>query len=397
MRKKILFMIINMNIGGTEKALLNMLSEIEDQDYDVTILMLEEYGEFLNLIPKNVKVEFLQEYTNYKWILNDPPHLTVLHFLRNGQLIKALNIFLCYLSSKVLKDRRIFFKYVLKDYHNIKTEYDIAVAYAGPMDFISYFVINKIKAKKKIQWIHFDITQIGFNQKFASTIYKKFDNIFVVSKEGKDKLISCLPGLRGITHSFHNIISTSSIIKMANAEVGFEDNFSGVRILTVGRMTKEKGQDLTIAVLAKLRNDGYNVRWYCVGDGGARKEYENIINAHGVKDDFILLGSTPNPYPYMKECDLYVQPSRHEGYCITLAEAKCFNKPIISTNFTGASEQIINNQTGLIVNFDEQEMYTAIKLLLDDEALRKKFGENSQTKKKNPSNEIHKLFNIISN
>ena len=118
-------------------------------------------------------------------MLNNPPHITALNYLKKGNIVKALNVLIPHLISKILKDRSIFFKYVLRDYHVIDDEYDVAIAYAGPMDFISYFVVNKIKAKKKIQWIHFDITKIGFNKNFANKIYKKFDKIFVVSNEGK--------------------------------------------------------------------------------------------------------------------------------------------------------------------------------------------------------------------
>ncbi|MBM7651851.1 glycosyltransferase [Neobacillus cucumis] len=397
MKKQLLFMLLNMNVGGTEKAFLNMLTEMPPEKYEITVLLLEESGGFLQYIPDYVDIEVIKGYKSIKKILNDPPHITAINLLKKGHLIKASILIFLTLLSKVTKERSQFFNYVLKDIPNIETNYDVAVAYAGPMDIISYFVINKIKAKKKIQWIHFDVTKIGFNQQFAAKIYKKFDKVFVVSNEGKNKLLNYLPSLNEKTDIFLNAISPSSIINMANAEEGFKDNFNGVRILTVGRLTKEKGQDLTIPILAKLKLAGYNVRWYCIGDGGARKEYEDLIKKHGLENDFILLGANPNPYPYMKQCDLYVQPSRHEGYCITLAEAKCFNKPIVSTNFTGAREQIINNQTGLIVNFDEIEMYNTIKKLLDDKGLRREIVKNSQIYINNNTTDIQKLINLVPN
>ena len=262
------------------------------------------------------------------------------------------------------------------------------------MDFISFFVVNKIKAKKKIQWIHFDITKIGFNQSFASKVYSKFDKIFVVSKEGREKVIGILPHLKDKTDKFFNIVSPELVMEMADKGSGFEDDFSGVRILTVGRLSKEKGQDLTIPVLARLKEAGYNVRWYCIGDGSARGEYEKLIKEYNVENDYILLGTTPNPYPFMKQCDIYVQSSRHEGYCITLAEARCFDNPIVSTNFTGASEQIAHDQTGLIVNFDEQQMYNAIRQLLDDKNLENKFRKNLKSEIVDTTNEMEKLYEI---
>ncbi len=108
------------------------------------------------------------------------------------------------------------------------------------------------------------------------------------------------------------------------------------------------------------------MRGYIIGDGPNKNEYQNLINNLGLKDNCILLGAKKNPYPYMKNCDIYVQPSRHEGYCITLAEARCFDVPIVTTNFTGASEQVINEETGIITKIDSEEVYLAIKKLLDN-------------------------------
>ncbi|WNB92466.1 glycosyltransferase [Bacillus sp. NEB1478] len=376
MKKKILFMVINMNVGGTEKALLNMISEMPKEEYDITILMLEKYGGFLDLIPETVHVKYLEGYSKIKKILNIPPKTITLNLIKNGKIIKGLYLSLLFLFSKLLNDRSILFRYLLKNIPDLKNEYDIAVAYAGPMDFISYFVVKKIKAKKKIQWIHFDITKVGFNKHFASKIYNKFDQIFVVSKEAKNKLINTVPTIKGKTDIFFNMVSKNELFKQSKEGTGFNDNFEGERILTVGRLTPEKGQDLAIKVLARLIRNGYNVRWYCVGEGSSREEYEKLIAAHNLQNHFILLGSNPNPYPFIDQCDIYVQPSRYEGYCISLVEARTLKKPIITTNVNGANEQIKNEVTGLIVNIDENELFDAVSKLLTYQKLRNKFTSN---------------------
>lgn len=181
---------------------------------------------------------------------------------------------------------------------------------------------------------------------------------------------------------------------MANEGIGFVDDFEGVRILTVGRLSIEKGQDLTISVLAKLKEAGYNVKWYCIGDGKERGMYEKLVKNYDVQGDYIFLGAVSNPYPFMKQCDIYVQPSRHEGYCITLAEARCFNNPIISTNFTGASEQIIDNHNGLIVQFDEQQMYDSIVQILSDKSLEGRLRKNIEKEVVDTREELKKLYKI---
>ncbi|RST72556.1 glycosyltransferase [Siminovitchia acidinfaciens] len=376
MRKKVLFTIINMNVGGTEKSLLNMVSVMPKDKYDITILMLEEYGGFLKFIPSNIRLEFLSGYNNIKDLLNEPPQSIALNLLKKGRIIKGGTILLLHIITKILNNRSAFFKYVLRTYPTLEQEYDVAVAYAGPTDFISYLVMNKIKAKKKIQWVHFDVTKIGFNKNFAAQIYNKFDKVFVGSNEGRDKLVNLLPAIREKTEVFQYIVSPQLISSQAKEGKGFNDNFDGLKILTVGRLSIEKGQDLAIHVLAKLKNEGLNVKWYCVGEGNSRQTYEDLIEKYELKEYFILLGSDPNPYPYMDQCDIYVQPSRHEGYCITLAEARCFKKPIITTNFTGANEQIKTGKTGLIVGPDVDEIYHALRLLIHDRKLREKFSDN---------------------
>ncbi|MDR7073362.1 glycosyltransferase [Fictibacillus barbaricus] len=370
MKKKILFMVINMNVGGTEKALLNMISEMPREEFDITILMLEKYGGFLDLIPKDVQVKYLEGYNKIKPILNKPPKTTAWNLINEGKVLNGLYLLILHFTSKLIKDRSIIFKYILKNIPDFKNDFDIAVAYAGPMDFISYFIVKKIKAKKKIQWIHFDITKIGFNKHFASKIYNKFDQIFVVSKEAKNKLINAVPTIKGKTDIFFNMVSKNEVFKQSKEGTGFNDNFEGERILTVGRLTNEKGQDLAIKVLVRLIKNGYNVRWYCLGEGSSRTEYEKLIAENNLQNNFILLGSNPNPYPFIDQCDIYVQPSRYEGYCISLIEARILKKPIVTTNVNGVNEQIKNGVTGLVVKIDENELYVAVSKLLKDHKLR---------------------------
>lgn len=297
--KSILFMLINMNIGGTEKALINMLHELQKEKYKVTVLLLEKYGGFLDQIPDWVEVKYLSEYKNLKKYINEPPKKNVKELLIKKEYINAFTLFLSYCISKLKDDISYYYKYLLKDVSDLE-EYDIAVAYAGPMDFITYFVANKIRAKKRVQWIHFDISKIGFNKRFAEKIYSKFDKIFVVSEEGKNKLNLLIPSLSDKTEVFFNIISSTFIKNMAENEEGFNDNYNGIRILTVGRLSREKGQDITISVLEKLIKQGYEARWYCIGEGNMRKELEDMIKNKNLQDNYILLGSKRNPYPFMK-------------------------------------------------------------------------------------------------
>lgn len=393
--KKVLFMCINMNIGGTEKALLNMLNEIDSSKYDITLLMLEEFGGFLNEIPSYVKVKYVDESKEINKFSKEPPQLLAKELIKSKKYFKGINTLLAYSISKITSNISYYYRYVLRNIKKLDEEYDLAVAYAGPMDLITYFILNKIKAKKKAQWVHFDITKIGFNKRFAKKNYKKFDKVFVVSEEGKNKLINFIPSLNKKAEVFSNIISYKLIEDMSRKGKSFDDDFDGKRILTVGRLSSEKGQDLTIPVLARLKDEGYKIKWYCVGDGPEKSNYMKNIKELNIINDYILLGSKLNPYPFMKDCDLYIQPSKHEGYCITLGEARCFDNPIVTTNFTGANEQVINRINGLICDINVDSIYKAIKKLLDDDKLYKKIKLNLSNEIIDNTNEIDKLYNLI--
>ncbi|MCA1061475.1 glycosyltransferase [Rossellomorea aquimaris] len=395
MKKKLLFMVINMNLGGTEKALLNMIAEIPREKFDITILMLEKYGELLKSIPWDVEVKYLKDYHNIKEIINTPLQSLSLQFLKDRKYSKALVSILLYAWTRLRKNKGLLYKYVLRKYPMFGEEYDIAVAYAGPMDFISYFVVEKIKSKKKVQWIHFDVEKIGFNSEFSSKIYKKFDKVFVVSKEGREILSRTIPEISNRINYFNNSISSDLVKKMSNQDIGFNDNFEGIRILTVGRLSIEKGQDITISVLGKLKEEGLKVKWYCIGEGKSRNIYEELIRKHNLEEDYILLGSKINPYPYMKQCDIYVQPSRHEGYCITLAEARCFNNPIVCTSFTGAKEQIKQNETGIIINFNKKELFDSLIKIINNTSFRNKLIKNLGNEVFEGKGDLEKLYQVV--
>ncbi|MGL5244974.1 MAG: glycosyltransferase, partial [Sarcina sp.] len=354
--KKVLFMVSSMKIGGVEKSLLSLLSVIPKDKYEVTVLMLEKYGGFLNKLPAWVKVEEVNWFKKVKPIIMEPPKDTLKSYIRNKEYLKIPTFIYSYFMSEKKNDRHIYYKHVFTNVPNHKEEYDVAIAYAGPTDVIDYYIAHKVKAKKKISWIHFDISKHKINTKLYTKLYEKFHKVFVVSKEAKTHLDNIIPKAKHKTETFLNIVSKNLIHTMSKEPVNMCEDFQGINIVTVGRLSKEKGQDLAIKALNKLKEEGYKVRWYCVGDGPARAEYEKLIKELNLQEEFILLGATHNPYPYIAKSDIYVQTSRHEGFCLTLAEAKCLNKPIVTTNFTGAKEQINHGENGYIVECDEQQL-----------------------------------------
>ncbi|WP_286133792.1 glycosyltransferase [Bacillus sp. AFS053548] len=395
MKKKILFMLSSMNIGGVEKSFLSLLSVIPKDKYDITLLLLEKKGGFFGNIPDWVKVVEATWFATIKDIILQPPHKTLKDYFDNKQYVKMLSFLSKYLISKKTADRNIYYHHIFKDVPKDFTLYDVAIAYQGPTDIIDYYIANRVTAKKKVSWVHFDVSKHLINTKLYKNLHKKFDKIFVVSEEAKKRLIEKLPQDVKKTEVFKNILSSSVINNMSLAKVDFDNSFIGMKILTVGRLSMEKGQDMAIKVLSKLIENGYNVRWYCIGEGEDRKEYEALIHKLGLESNFILLGAKQNPYPYVANADLYVQTSRHEGFCLTLAEARCLHKPIVTTNFTGAYEQITDNYDGLIVKFDQDELYEKITYLINNPGKSEELSRNLLNEIVDTTSEIDKLYQYI--
>ena len=395
MKKKILFMVSSMNIGGVEKSLLSLLAVIPKEKYEITILTLDKKGGFLEYIPNNVKLIEAEWFKYIKPIIMDTPQNIIKRYIKNYEFLKIPSFIYSYFKSKKTNDRYIYYKHVLKSIPEGKEKYDAAIAYAGPTEIIDAYISHKVKAEKKIAWVHFDISKHKINKKLYNNLYERFDKIFAVSNECKKKLDEIIPAVRNKSEVLFNIVSEDLINEMSESYVDFDDNYKGIKIITVGRLSKEKGQDLAIKALAKLKKDRYDVKWYCIGEGNSRREFEQLIKEYNLENNFLLLGSTSNPYPYIKNADIYVQTSRHEGYCLTLAEAKALNKPIVTTNFIGAYEQIKNNENGIIVSCNENDLADAIRKLIDEKEICSKFSNKLREEKIDTTNEVNKLLDYI--
>ena len=393
--KKILFMISSMNIGGVEKSLLSLLSAIPKDKYEITILTLDKKGGFLEYIPNNVKLIEAEWFKYIKPLIMDSPQNIIKRYIKNYEFLKIPSFIYSYFKSKKTNDRYIYYKHVLKSIPECKEKYDAAIAYAGPTEIIDAYISRKVKAEKKIAWVHFDISKHKINKKLYNNLYERFDKIFAVSNECKKKLDEIIPAVRNKSEVLFNIVSEDLINEMSESYVDFDDNYKGIKIITVGRLSKEKGQDLAIKALAKLKKDRYDVKWYCIGEGNSRQEFEQLIKEYKLEENFLLLGATSNPYPYIKNADIYVQTSRHEGYCLTLAEAKALNKPIVTTDFIGAYEQIKNNENGIIVSCNENDLADAIRKLIDEKEICSKFSNKLREEKIDTTSEISKLLNYI--
>lgn len=380
-----------MNLGGTEKALLALLNELDLTNNEVTILLLEQKGELLDQIPHGVTVEALKGFEKMRPIIFNSPRSYALNDFRKGNVLNAVKTLIRYTKVKTGNSWHYNYIEALKHYP-IRYKTDIAVAYAGPSDFISYIILNNVDAKKKFQWIHFDITKMISNTKFGNRFYPYFDKIFCVSKNARDTFVKTFPQFESKTEVFENIVSENLIRQQAETGESFTDDFKGIRILTLGRLSEEKGQRMIPAVVKRLKDEGLDFRWYLIGEGKLRANLEEQIKKLGIENELILLGLKINPYPYLKDCDLYVQTSLHEGYCLTIHEAKIFKKPVVTTAVLSAPNLIENQGDGLIIAISIDGIYSGVRELITNKARREKFERFIKKPKLKSSEKIESLI-----
>lgn len=390
MKKNIAFVIATFMIGGQEKALISMLNNIPKEKYNITVLALFDEGELIEFIPDWIKVKIIPKY-------NSDIKTSILNNIKNIEFISAIKKIYYSINVKLAKTKAQHNYYTAKLFPDLDEEYDVIIHYHSTESFILHYVAYRTKAKLKIAWIHSDISNnMNIDKKIFKDIYSKYNKIFSVSQASLNKFIKCFPETISKSEVLYNIVDSNELFMLANKEVGFDDNFDGIRILTVGRLCSDKGQEKIPDIVRKLIDDGYNFKWYLIGEGDTRGVIENSISKLKVEDNLILLGSKINPYPYMNECDIYVQPSVSEGFCIALFEAICLNKAVIATDFNGAKEQIINGETGYIVSVNNSyELYLNVKKLLDNIDIAKRFSHKLSLQNHSTVGELEKLYKCI--
>lgn len=371
-----------MNLGGTERSLLNLISSLPE-DYEIDVLLLEEKGLLLNRFPKNVNLKQIENHEKINEFIRLGCRRFAFNELKRGNPISFLkNIFVFSLYKiKILKHPYYGISNLIK---NQPDSYDMAAAYAGPHDFISYYTLNYIHAQQRFQWIHFDIERVTFHRRFAKEIYRYYDKIVCVSDLVRKNLEERLnENLKAKIQVFHNVLNYKEIQEKSR-EYKSDFNSNLVNILTVGRLTKEKGHLEFLGAIERLKNDGLDFQWTIVGDGGKRAEIEREIQKLNLENYVRLIGSKENPYPYFRDCDIYLQPSLYEGHALSIIEAKFFKKPILANDFAGIKDEIQNGINGIICKPETEEQYKELKKLIQSEGLREKLIDslNEESKKR---------------
>ena len=354
-KKRVLVAVPSLCVGGVTASLLGFLALLPLRDWEVTLLLFSKENALRSAIPEGITVD-------------DAAGGGKLESVRSA-LSKTLQTpLLRPLFSLAKKCYHRFGSTLLASGSGNAAEYDLAIAYQDGLS--TWYMAQRVSAKKKIAFVHTDFTMAQYDAKQESAVYQNFQEICFGSLAARDRFLSLLPAFAARCSIVPNVVDRDAIRKKAEDGNGFTDDFSGLRILTVGRLSHEKGSDKIPGLVKKLDALQISYHWYLIGDGPLAASLKETDS-----ENLVLLGVQSNPYPFLNACDVYVQPSDYEGYCIALAEARALARPIVTCDFAGAREQIVSGESGIITDFSEDALFQGIAAVIESASLRAKFSQ----------------------
>lgn len=401
MKKRIFINIHYLEIGGAERALLGLLTAINPDKVDVDLFINQHTGEFMPLVPDYVNI--LSEIPEYTCI--ERPITTI---LKEGYVKIAMQRlwakyrhkrYIKTLTCEIRKHDLSIFQYVANSVESSLPsleylgEYDLAISFLQPHNI----VLNKVKAKKKICWIHTDYSTIHINHDLELPVWNGFDNIASISDECTASFVRTFPELKNKIVLIENILSPDFVKQQSELENVYDempDEKGITKILTIGRFSPPKKIEGIPHICAEMEKLGVNFKWYIIGYG-PDKEIQEALDKYKMRHRMILLGKKTNPYPYIKACDIYVQPSIYEGKSVTVREAQVLGKPVVITNYPTAKSQIESGIDGMIVPLDEVETAKGITELINDRLLQNKIIDHLKNHDYGNENEVDKIYSLL--
>lgn len=401
MKKRIFINIHYLEIGGAERALLGLLSSLNPDKVDIDLFVNQHTGEFMPLIPEWVNL--LPEVSEYTCI--ERPITTI---VKEGHVGIALRRIWAkhkhkqYLNTLTVEQRQhdaSVFQYVADAVEGALPslahlgEYDLAISFLQPHNI----VLNKVKAKKKICWMHTDYSTIHVNHDLELPVWNAFDYVVSISDDCTRAFVQTFPELKDKIVLIENILSPFFIRQQAELDdVSTEMlNETGVtKLLSIGRFAPPKNFEAIPQICAEMERLGVNFKWYIIGYGNDLG-IQTALDKYKMHHRMILLGKKINPYPYIKACDIYIQPSIYEGKSVTVREAQILYKPVIITDYPTAKSQVSDGVDGVIVSLDKEKIAKEIISVIKNYQLRDMIMEYLRIHDYGNESEIAKLYKLI--
>ena len=391
-KKKILFLNYSLHSGGIEKSLVTVLSLLDYDKYEVDLQLFANEGLFLERVPKQVNL--LEPLFPNEYRLNIRKAFPAL--LKAGhpglafcRLLVSFGGLRGTMGERLGKMWNIERRFV----RPARKEYDAAIAFMEGQPI--YYCVTKVHSKVKIGFIHGDYEAMGLNRSFDRSYVAQLNSLCTVSESCLVSLRRVFPEISDNCHVIYNIISARFLRELAEQGDGFHDGYDGPRILSIARLSYQKGLDIALPAAAALKQKEIRFRWYIIGVGPEEEKLKAMAQELGLEDRVIFLGERANPYPYLKQCDIYLQPSRFEGKSIAVDEAMALCRPILLTDFSTAADQIDSGVNGLIVPMTSEGVEQGLAQLLSGSELRSSLSDALARGTYSNESELQKLYALI--
>lgn len=402
MNKRIFISMHYMEIGGAETALIGLLQALDYTKYDVDLFLHAHRGEMMQFIPKEVNLlPEIKEYAHIECPMKQAM-LDGCWGVLFGRL-KAKWLTRRYMRKKGVAESAAGLQYVadcvspfLPSLHQFG-EYDLAISFLNPHNY----VVDKVSAKKKICWIHTDYTRIDISVDQELPVWNAYDHIISISSDVTKTFLQVFPSLSGKIVEMENILSPVFVRKRAEliseneVEKEIPQEEGVIRLLSVGRFCEAKNYDNVPDICHHIVENGVDIRWFLIGFGGDEALIREKIEEAGMQDYVIILGKKSNPYPYIKACDIYVQPSRYEGKSVTVREAQMLCKPVVVTNYPTAKSQIQDGIDGRIVPMDNEGCAHGLADFIMNTELQKQIIDYLKKHDYGNEAEVEKLYQLV--
>ena len=385
-----------MELGGVERSLLGLLDAIDYDRYDVDLFLMRHSGELMPYL--NPKANLLPEIPQYASLavpmasLVKSGQLGVLRGRLGGKL--AARRF----DRKDPSDKPSVTALTYSHKHTLPVmpqisgkTYDLAISFLTP----HYFARQRVQAERYAAWIHTVYSALTFDRVAELAMWEGYDAICGVSEQASRGFQAVFPELAGKVQTIENILPKELICKQAAALQTDLPSGGAKILLSVGRFCEAKNFDNVPDICRRLVADGLDVKWYLIGYGGSEPLIRQKIHDAGMQDRVIILGKKDNPYPYMRACDLYVQPSRYEGKAVTVREAQLLGKPVVITDYATSASQLADGVDGVIVPMDNAGCAAGIAALLRDSVRMQQLSENCAKRDYTNSAEVEKIYALM--
>lgn len=362
--KKIAFFVQHMLCGGVENALLSLSAKLAEQGHEITIYMIKNKGDFMKRIPSTVSWSTIPMPEKVRDSI--PVGGSKITIKENFEQHRYLNVVVHF--AKFITNRRAFaeLNFPTDKVPMLDDKYDIAVNFHMHSPFLVWYLSERVHADRKITWIHNDFSTTGYDVLKLKNYLDCCQEFYGVSKRLVTEFGELIPEYKEKVHVMYNIVPVDTILNKAKDKAPEFESIpkDSIKLLSVGRLEAQKGYGITVKVCKQLKQAGYKIKWLVLGEGTERATLEKEVKDNGLEQELKFIGIRMNPYPYFKNCDIYVQTSLHEGYVTTVTEASIFGCPIVCTDVSGAREQIENGVNGYVTSFEPSEITEKIQSII---------------------------------